>query len=358
MLVHKGDDTMKAYKRIIIWVLISVSIQLLGLFYLDKYYFAQTSNIKSTKLVIPPKKIDKNLVIKIQASAKQTQTSHDGKYLSYYESDKLKVVDTETGLANTVKIIDGATLSFYKWVPERNRIILAEKIKKGKNSIIKFYYYDVSKNVVEEVRNDIKDKEIYLELKNEKSEVSGIEISPLTNVWYVKVLNQGKKSIIYRLDIMAFMNQLNIKTYSIGEMRILYTEDELFFEDLLYKKILTSQGNAVSIPDVKNPSILGADSENNIYIADVNGGLTAKIYWGIYKGKTTTWNSKALAAPTKVKNIHVLLNGKIYVDDALNAIVTDLMSGTKTSYTGILQSIYSKGIASIDEEKLTKSLFK
>lgn len=358
MLVHKGVEVMKLYKRLIIWILISASIQVIGLFYLDKYYFVETSDIKSTKLVIPPKKTNKKIVIKVDSNAKQTQMSNDGKYLSYYDNEKLKVVDSDTALVNTVKISEGATLSFYKWLPDRNRIILAEKMERDGNDIIKFFYYDVSKNVTEEVRNDAKDKEIYLDLKNDKSEIEDIELSPLTNVMYVKVLNSGKRNVIYRLNIMADMNKLNIKAYSIGKMEISYTEDELYFEDLLYKRIINSEGTVVNVPEVKNPSIVGSDSENNIYVADVKDGFVSKLYWGIYKGKTTTWSSKEILVPTAVKNIYVSLDGKVYIDDTLNAMVTELISGKQTSYTGVLKSIYSKGIASIDEGTLVKSLFK
>ena len=156
---------------------------------------------------------------------------------------------------------------------------------------------------------------------------------------------------------MADMNKLNIKAYSIGKMQISYTEDELYFEDLLYKRIMNSKGNVVKIPEMQNPSIIGSDSDNNIYVADVKSGLVSKIYWGKYIGNTITWNSKDLLMPTQVTNIHVLLNGKIYINDALNAKVTELISGNQTSYTGVLQSVYSKGIVAIDEGKLVKSLF-
>lgn len=349
---------MKVYKMIIIWVLISISIQVIGLSYLDKYYFVESSDIKSIKLEVVPKKVNKNIVIEIDPTAKQTQISNDGKYLSYYENDKLKVVDSDTGTVNTVKIVDGATLSFYKWLPDRNRIILAEKMVRNGNSIIKFYYYDVSKNITEEVRNDAADKEIYLDLKNGKSEIEDIELSPLTNVMYVKVLDPGKRNVIYRLNIMADMNKLKTKAYSIGKMQISYTEDEIYFEDLLYKRIINSEGNVAKTPEMENPSIVGSDSENNIYVADVKSGLVSKLYWGTYKGNAITWNSKELLIPTQVKNIHVLLNGKIYINDAINAKVTELISGDQTSYTGVLQSIYSKGIAAIDEGKLVKKLFK
>ncbi|MBC8063171.1 MAG: hypothetical protein H7Y18_21265 [Clostridiaceae bacterium] len=349
---------MKTYKRIVIWILISVSIQVIGLFYLDKYYFAESSEIKSTKLVVPPKKIIKAVDIKVDSSAKQTQMSNDGKYLSYYDNDKLKVVDTVTGSVNTVKIPDGVSLSFYKWLPDRNRIILAEKMKKNQINIIKFYYYDVSKNITEEVRNDAKNQEIFFELKNEKSEIEDIELSPLTNVMYVKVLNPGRRNVIYRLNIMADINKLDLKVYSVGKMQISYTEDELYFEDLLYKKIRNSEGKEVKIPEMKSPSIVGSDSKNNIYIADVKDGLVNKIYWGIYKGNTTTWTSKELVVPVNVKNIYISLGGKIYVNDALNAVVTELLSGNQTKYTGVLQSIYTKGIATIEEGKLVKTSFK
>ena len=349
---------MKVYKRIMIWILISVSIQVIGLFYLDKYYFRESSNIKTIKLVTAPKKINKKVIVEVDSGAKQTQMSNDGKYLSYYDNDKLKIVDSDTGLVNTVKILDGATLSFYKWLPDRNRIILAQKMERDQNKIVKFYYYDVLKNITEELRNDAKDKEIYLNLRNEKSEIEDIELSPLTNVMYVKVINSGKRNVIYRLNIMADMNKLNIESYSIGKMQISYTEDELYFEDLLYKRIMNSEGNVVKIPEVKNPSIVGSDGENNIYIADVKSGLISKIYWAIYKGNTTTWNSKELLVPTKGKNIYVSLAGKIYINDALNAVVTEVISGSRTSYIGVLQSIYSKGLATIDEGKLIKILFK
>ncbi len=120
---------MKKFKRVAAWILVSLVLQSAVLLYLDKFYFVTESNFKTKKIETPTAKPQKSDVqIKIPDSAKQVSISYDGKFAAYYEGDVLEVVNTVTGNKNQVSFDKDEKVSFYKWLPDINSMIIAEKI--------------------------------------------------------------------------------------------------------------------------------------------------------------------------------------------------------------------------------------
>lgn len=85
---------MKKIVRIISWALLSIMIQAGGLLYLDKVYFKESSQFEIVETLSVEQK--KDVDYSISSLAKDIKVSYDAKYISYFENDKLMVLDTKT----------------------------------------------------------------------------------------------------------------------------------------------------------------------------------------------------------------------------------------------------------------------
>lgn len=349
---------MKHVRRIIVWVMISLSLQLAGLFYIDRYFLAESSMVKSKKVEVKTQEEAKNIDIKVPEGAKHIGISYNGKYLSYYEGDLLKIINTKDAQAKSIELEEGSTISFYKWLPDRNRMLIAEKVK-GKYGInITLSYYDVDKDVKMPLEGDIKNSN-YLKGLDKKSEVEDMQFSTLTNIIYVKVAHAGQRSTIYRIDIMGSIKKVQTMGYMVGTIGIVPHEDKLVYEDLTYRKLyVTGSQKAISIKGASNLKLLAIDNEDNLYVGEVEAERVKKIYYGNLKDDTDSWKSIDLKEGMNEKDIYITSEGNIYLNDNLRGKVTEHNSAKETPYTGIFMEMYSGGIASIDDGNLIKTNFK
>ena len=346
---------MKLLKKIIILIMIALIIQSSILLFLDKYYFEIDSKASVPTFI---NKEEKSILIKASAKSKEFKVSYDGLYLSFLDTEQLNVVNTVLGTVKKVKIEENSTISFYKWLPDNNKIIYANKISNKKGIIISFFYYDVKNNNSEEVRGKNINNSITIEDFNPNSQITDIIVTPISNVMYVKLTKTDGQSLIYKSENMYGMKRTHIPPALIGNIKSTPGDGMLYYDDLKNKKIKNSIGNFINVPKVEIPMILGSDSANNIYIGDVLNSKITKLYWGILNGNSSSFTSKELKTPTDMKNIYITLQGKIYINDGLMGVVTELNSGIETPYTGVLKCMYDKGIASIDEERVVKTPFK
>lgn len=339
---------MKVFKKIVLWVVISLTLQLSGLFYANNYILtSDTSPIKTKKIV---KKTTKSPEIKIDIpdEAKNISLSYDGRFAAYYTSDGLKVIDTKNGQQKNVNFGSDTQISFYKWIPNRNRMLIAEKSNLKLESNITLAYYDVDKNVKEDIKE--------LDWADKNSEVEDIQASPLTNVIYVKVANGGKRSSIYWINVMKELKKVETKAYMIGNIEIIPHEDKLVYEDLTYHKIYaTDQEQSIDVDGVDNPSLLGIDDDDNIYIGESDGDKISKIFYGNIKENTSNFKSIDLNSPFDKNDIYVNSQGNIYVNDNFKGIVTEMKNGKQYKYPGTFIQIYDNGIASVSDGKLLKT---
>ncbi|MGH4140602.1 hypothetical protein [Clostridium sp.] len=342
---------MKWKKRIGIWIVLSLSLQFLGLFYINHYFLATDSKVVTKKFVYDKSKIVKNKDIIVPANAKTISVSYDAKYLSYFENEELKIINCSDGKIENIKAEDGTKISFFKWLPDRNRMLLVEKKSDAKSSDLVLYSYDVLKS------EKVKIKELALGGIN--SEVKDIKLSPLTGVTYVLVISGDKSSSIYRIDRMGEMTKTSTIPSSVGNMAAVRHEDKLVYEGLVYNKIYATSGDQpISIKGVEKLTLIGTDFEDNMYLGEVKNNLVTKIYYGKILEDTGKWKVLNLPIPCTKDDLFISSDGKVYQNDAPKSVIKEVDSGAQTSYEGKILQLYTKGIVILLNSKISFVAFK
>jgi hypothetical protein len=342
---------MKWMKRISIWIIISLSIQGLVLFYLNQYFSTVDSKVVSKK--VEDDKSDKveNIDITVPANAEKILVSYDANYLSYYENEILRIANCKDGSIKNIEVEEGKKISFYEWLPDRNRMLFIEEKSNDESSDIVLYSYDVSKG--EKVK--IKD----LEWNDTKSQVEDIQVSTLTGVTYVKGSNRDGVSSIYRFDRMGTMTKINTIPKFVSNIELLRREDKLVYEGLVYNSIyVTGREEAITIKDVNKLTLIGTDDDDNVYFGELKDNLTSKIYYGQISEDTDEWKGIDLQNSSEKKDLFVSSVGKVYQNDSLRGVVKELKSGILTSYKGKLLQLYTKGIVTLVGNKISFVYFK
>lgn len=352
---------MKHVKKIALWIFISLFAQSSVLYYLDKFYFVNEKTFVD-KVVTKPKAEDKKIEIKIPDEAKDVKLSYEGKYVSYFDGTSVKVINTTTGEIKEVVAQENSKISFYKWFPDRNTIITAEKSSSKQGDIFSLYTYEAAKDYKKLIRNDHNNKETQIPATDKESEVEDIQLSTMTNLIYVKVSLKGNRNTIYSIDVMADMErEKTSNSYFIGKLLISRLDDKIIYEDLNSPKspkiYVKGNKNPLSIKDVGVPCLIGIDKDDKLYIGQVEGEKVKRIYSGNIKDTTDKWKITELKTPTDKKNIFVSTEGNIYVNDNLKGEVNELISGKNVSYEGEFIGLYDKGITSKVDGILIKTPF-
>lgn len=346
---------MKHMKRIILWGLLSLSIQFIGFFYINNHYLAKgTANIKIKKV---EKKEEKksNVDILVPEESQNVAVSFTSKYLAYNNEKTIEVINTVTGDKKKVEAEKGCTITNYTWLSNQNRMLIGEKmpISNG-GTVLKLTYYDAGKNEKGEIA-DNDGNILNLAKVNVDASINDISVS-LTNTTYVKSIQKGNRSSLYRVNIMHDINKVETKSYVIGDIKVLPREDNLLYEDITNKKIWSTEiKTPIEIPGLKNPKILGVDDEDIIYIGDEEGEKIKTIAYGKLKDSPGSWNKISLANPANKEDIHVSLDGKVYINTKLEGVLKDAISGKEVQYEGRFIQMYKGGIASSSQGKLVKT---
>jgi len=176
----------KVFKKMIICIIISLLIQISGLLYLNNSLLTSTSTVKSQEVTnsASSTKLSASKV-NIPSNATTINVSYDASYVSYYLNNELYVVNTITNKSVTVNPSNGVKITFYKWLPDRNRMLICET----NNRNLSLSYYDVTQSQQSKVSDIL--------MISSASIVKDIEASPLTNVIYIKVKNGYKYYSIY-----------------------------------------------------------------------------------------------------------------------------------------------------------------
>lgn len=345
---------MKWKKRISIWILISLSLQCLVLFYIDHYFLATNSKVVTKKVIEDESKKVKNIDITIPEGAEKILVSYDAKYLSYYENEEFKVVDCKDGSIENVEVEEGSKISFYKWLPDRNRMFLTEKSNDDESSKLVLYSYDLSKG--EKVK--VKD----LDWTDAKSEVEDIQLSTLTGLIYVKVSSKSQGSNIYRMTRMVNeedITKVNTIPNFVSNISLARHEDNLVYEGSVYNTIyVTGKDKPISIKGVEKLTLIGTDDNDNVYLGELNDKRISKIYYGKVAQETQEWKEIKLQVPSVRRELFVSTAGKVYQNDALRGVIKEINSGIETSYEGKLLQLYTKGIVSLVNNKVSFVSFK
>jgi len=348
---------MKRIRKIAIWILLSFVAQLSLYFYLDKYRYVEQTTF-ATKTVEVGKKNYKQIDVEIPNEAKNINVSYDGRYVAYFQSGELKVIDSFTGNEKKQQVKDGNEIAYYRWLPDEERMFIAEKeIKKNQ---LTFYSYDVKKDD----KNQIKKKNIpvAITLPDKKSEVEDIELSTLTSVIYVKINHIGNRNSIYRIDINNDLTKVRTNGYKIGRIDTINRKDTLLYEDMFNQREaqirLTNSNQTLKINNVKSISLLSVDLEDVVYLGELEGDKVKRIFSGQFGEPADTWKVTELQQPIDRKDLYITNEGKIYYNDNLRGVVIEIGNGKETAYKGKFHQMFNNGIATISDDKIMKFNFK
>lgn len=357
---------MKALKRIIIWVLISLGMQIAVLYYVDNYLFASegvSNTIVSTKVDDKKDKKKKDVAILVPEEAENVSLSYDGMYLSYYDESNLKIIDTYTGKEKNIELEDNLQVSFYRWAPDRNLMLISAKKEFNNSSKFLFYSYDAERDLKEKL--ETKEQNETALTSNKSAQVEDLQLSPLTNMIYIKTALSGGRSNIHNINIMKRINKVDTQVTFVGDIRIIPNDDRIAYEAVTKGKVyVTGNEGPISIDRVNKLCLIDVDDNDKIYVGEleensINGSYKVKnIYYGTIDENTEEWNKVTLPENINKKDIYISREGKIYINDNLKGIVTELTSQKKIEYKGIFLQVYDGGVASVSEGKLLETLLK
>ncbi|ABS42175.1 hypothetical protein [Clostridium botulinum] len=338
---------MKVVKKIILWVMISLTLQFAGLFYIDKYFLASGGTRIKAKKVTNTGTENKDYDVNIPENVEELDVSFNGKYISYFKDNKLNIISTKNGEKKNIEFDSKKDKLEYIWLSDRNRIIYAE----NKEGQVLLSSYDVDK--------DQKDKICEFNFESSSAKIEDIKAAPLMNLIYVKVNVGGNNNRLYSVNIMKEKDRVDIMTEAVGDMNIIPHEDILIYEDKINKKIFaTHNESSINIGGVTSPKLLSIDDNDNVYIGELKEDEVVKIYYGNVKNNTSTWKALDIPNGAKVKDIYVSPLGSVYVNDDLKGVIKEISTGKETKYSGVMMKMYIDGVASISDGKLVKTKFK
>ncbi|MBO1684886.1 MULTISPECIES: dipeptidyl-peptidase IV [Clostridium] len=331
---------MKLYKKIIAWAILSIILQIGGLFVLDNFVFKHSSKFKSNKIDIE-KQNTKDINVIIPNGAENVNISYNGKYLTYYEKDTLYIEESKTGTKTEVKTEDNGEILYYKWLSDRDRLIIAEKVVKDGETVIQLITYSPKDSSVSYVTS-ICDYE-------DDMKVMKITESTFTSVYYIDIYRGGLKSMVYRIDINNDKSRVSLQASVLGNMQVIPHVDRLVYEDEINNKFyVTSPNKQLTFNSNKNLTLLGIDRNDVIYIGELNGEKISSIIYGKVDEDTSSWKTVNLEAVVNRKDIYFNNESEILINDNLKGAVKNLTTGLEVEYEGKLVQIKEDFIATTD----------
>ncbi len=342
----KGEKAKRIYK----WILISVILQTVILSYINFYYLPNRGNFKTTMFETASTAV-KNRSFKLPQGAENVKVSFDGLYAAYSLDKDLEIVDLDK--KEVIKRLDpsGGEFSYFRWLPDREMLIYGIKEPEGKSSVVRISTYDI---LPEYNRS-------YPDIKNlpEKSQVIGIELSPLTNIVYPMIKTSNTRARIYRFDIMDNLT-LIFKTDLTTIIKETMYADNLIYQ-LEGKGIIVRSGKsekALPITFEGTGLLLAVDDNDFIYAGDRDDtGKIVSIYYGMAGQKKDEWNLAKPVMPVARGDVFITAGGVVYTADRINKQVERLnaqgdFTTAQTGYEGELLTVLDNYVVSIDGSKL------
>lgn len=340
---------MKTTGRIYRWIIISILLQLTALLFVN-IYLSKSNNIRAVGLDMDTRP-KSNAAVKIPGNVSQVEVSYDGSYAGYIRNNKLIIVDVQK--RKTVKTIDPGkyVLTNYRWLPDRYMVIYSTKSASNKTGRVQVSTYSVDTDI----------ERSYPGITNlpAGSEIVDIELSPLTNIVYVKVKTDDSMVNVYRYNIMN-----NIKYIMSTGINTVFRETS-YNDVLVYQtsknKVYTRDGKTGSrhlLSFKEKAQLLGIDSEDKVYIGLLNsdGKVDKVAYAKLPEESGEKWAEIDLQEPVMPEDVYITSGGDIYTADRNDTDITNVTNSKHMKYSGKLQDIIDSYVVSMDGEKLRLTL--
>lgn len=345
---------MRKIKRRLMWFIIALILQQSIFLYIENVYLGTDLNIKAEKVEEKENSADKKTEIDIKKGLNEVKLSSDGRFVSYVEDNKLKILDSNDDKEKECETDNGAEVVFYKWLSSENNMIVIQKIKEKGVSYFEPISFDAKKGETRELA-DFNLKKVRIKLQNSKDEIDDVVFSTSTNTLYIKVKQSDNKCDLYYANIMNELNKVKADK-TIGTVVVPTTSTNAVMEEGSNITILNTKG-ILSIPSVKASKILGADVNDNVYFGELVDNKIKKIYYTVLSDKNRKWNELKLTKSVDKEDITIDYSGKVYVNNKSESSVLELTSNKLIKYKGTFVQSYSKGIISRVGDKLIKNKY-
>jgi len=343
---------MSKTKRRLMWFTIALILQQFIFLFVENIYLGTDLNIKAEQIQEKENLADKKTEINIKKGLNDVKLSSDGRFVSYIENSKLKILDSNDDKEKECETDNGAEIVFYKWLSNENNMIVIQKVKENGVSYFEAVSFDAKKGEVRELA-DFSLKKVRIKLQNLKDEIDDVIFSTSTSTLYIKVKQSDGKCDLYCANIMNELKKVKADK-NIGTVVVPTTNANALIEEGSIITILNTKGN-LSIPNVKTAKILGTDVNDNVYFGEVADNKIKKIYYTVLSEKTRKWNELKLTKPIDKDDIIIDFSGKVYVNNKSESNVLELTSNKSIKYKGNFVQSYSKGIISSMDNKLMKN---
>jgi hypothetical protein len=350
MKIHK----LFIFRFFVFGLIAMLAIQTSVLFYLDKIYFSDNSQYIASKILVSSKLQITEMKASIDSSTTNLTYSFDGKYISYLYNNTIKIINLESGKTNNVAPNKGMQITSFKWIYDRNRLIIAEKSSSTNSTpYFKLYYYDTSDNSITEVYDNANNKSIKIPVLNNQEKITQIEMSTLTNLIYLKITSSIQSSRIYIINIMAQKSSASLYTHNIGNIGLLKADDVLIYENLSNGKVdYTGSNLPISIKGENKFKLIGIDKNDNVYLALISAEKAITVYYGnVLKN---TWQNINLSKPVSLNNIILTGNGDVFINNTSSLTLSNIKNGQTTHYNGKLVGIFDGGYISRTSNVITR----
>lgn len=338
---------MNTIGRIYKWIIISVMLQLVVLAYFSYIYLPGSNNVKAT-FYEGEEKTDRNVTL--PDSAHDIKVSFNGMYAGYITDGKLEILNLKTRKSQKTFDFGGDELSYYRWLPDRNMVIYAFQSSNGDSCSAQISTFELDSEV----------ERSYPAIKGlpERGKVTDIELSPLTNIVYVKVITSETKSRIYKFNIMDNLSSITTINSDTEIKGMNYTDTLVYGGG---SKLYIRNGKSGSVRTIvfkEHIVLLNIDSEDNIYTGELNEeGNVVKVYWGKaedYRNKE--WKEIDLKNPSSPQHVMVTPNSRIYVTSETNSIY-DVEGDRQIDYPGEFIGMLDGTVISKDGKALKLKVF-
>jgi hypothetical protein len=337
----------KLILRIYKWIIISVTLQILLLMFVDTYMFGSGSEITtSDDPVVEEPKVPDGSKVNIGEKASNIKISYEKRFASYILDGKLMVMDIAKK-SNIKEIFEtGKDVTYYRWMNDRNILIYATKTNIGTSSELEITTIDVDNDKIRVLPKITK--------QPFNSQINSIEFSHLTNMIYAKAVT-GKVERIYSFDIMNQMEYVTETTLG-AVMRETNLTDHLFMDNGIGKiKIWSGSRRSINTLDVKEKSVLLGITEKDEVILGVldKDNLIEAIKVGKMEQNTIkTWKTIEMENHGDAEYFIITNEGKIFYNDIKISTLFEVGSILNKQYNGKLVDVKGDSIITQQDEKL------
>jgi len=335
-------------KACIILILISLTVQICALGFLDQYVLKNSYEFSSKRIESTTEPVS-DINITIPANIKKMELSYDGRYVSYFKNDILYVGDTKENDIKEVSLSKNESIIHCTWLENREVLILLKKVKEKGDEKIQLVSYNAKKST-QQIVKDICEYEKDHEFKD-------ITMSVLTGVYYINIkANDG--DTVYRIDRNDDMSLVEIGDSELSNIQSMRHVDRLIYQrdnDIL----ITSPNKRLTLSYTGEKSLLGIDENDIVYVGKVaNNKITSVLYGKLNEDSLIKWNNVDMSEPVDVSDLYFNNKSEILIINRQDHYIYNVMTKQKTVYNGELVQVKDKFVASINEKgKLNYNYF-